>query len=226
MPIDFKKELETVARNMIFVHDPNLLIKLIIRTVVEKVKVEHASILLYNPQRQAYIMTISGGSLKKKIPVGLACLDKDDSLVRFFRERDNRLLFNLDLLNIEYAEKALKDKTVKERLKNLLNDALHQMRLLDTVACIPSYFRDELLGILLLGKRKDGKKFLEVQFNFFIALASSMAMAIRNAQLFKELESELDKKHQLFLRTTIALVAAIEAKDNYTHGHTTRVTNI
>jgi HD-GYP domain-containing protein (c-di-GMP phosphodiesterase class II) len=50
-------------------------------------------------------------------------------------------------------------------------------------------------------------------------------MAIRNAQLFKDLESELDKKHQLFMRTTIALVAAIEAKDNYTHGHTTRVTN-
>ncbi len=59
-----------------------------------------------------------------------------------------------------------------------------------------------------------------------MALASNVAMAIKNAQLFKELELELDKKHQLFMRTTIALAAAIEAKDHYTHGHTTRVTNL
>ncbi|MDD5097032.1 MAG: HD-GYP domain-containing protein, partial [Candidatus Omnitrophica bacterium] len=38
-------------------------------------------------------------------------------------------------------------------------------------------------------------------------------------------EYELERKHQLFVRTTIALAAAIEAKDHYTHGHTTRVTN-
>jgi putative nucleotidyltransferase with HDIG domain len=51
-------------------------------------------------------------------------------------------------------------------------------------------------------------------------------MAIRNAQLFKELESELDKNKRLFIHTTIALAAAIDAKDHYTHGHTSRVTTL
>jgi putative two-component system response regulator len=51
-------------------------------------------------------------------------------------------------------------------------------------------------------------------------------MAIRNAQLFKELELEINKKYRLFIHTTVALAAAIDAKDHYTHGHTARVTNL
>ncbi len=225
MAIDFKKELENAARSMILVHDPDLLIKILVRAIVEKSGIDHASILLYKPERQAYVLSISGGSLGKKIPIGFASLDKDDSLIRFFRERNCRAIFNSDILTLEEAQAALADKNIKERLKNLLGDVIYQMNFLDTVACVPCYFRDDLLCLLLLGKNRNGKKFLRAELDFFLALASNISMAIRNAQLFKDLESELDKKHQLFMRTTIALVAAIEAKDIYTHGHTTRVTN-
>ena len=44
-------------------------------------------------------------------------------------------------------------------------------------------------------------------------------MAIRNAQLFKELQEELDKRRSLFMHTTIALAAAVDAKDHYTRPH-------
>jgi HD-GYP domain-containing protein (c-di-GMP phosphodiesterase class II) len=225
MAIDFKKELESAARSMILVHDPDLLIKTIVRVIVEKSGIDHASVLLYKPERQAYVLSISGGSLGKKMPIGFASFDKDDSLIRFFRERNCRAIFNSDILTFEEAQAALKDRNIKERLRNLLGDVIHQMNTLDTVASIPCYFRDDLLCILLLGKNRNGTRFSKEELDFFLALASNISMAIRNAQLFKDLESELDKKHQLFMRTTVALVAAIEAKDNYTHGHTTRVTS-
>jgi len=225
MAIDFKKELESAARSMILVHDPDLLIKTIVRVIVEKSGIDHASVLLYKPERQAYVLSISGGSLGKKMPIGFASFDKDDSLIRFFRERNCRAIFNNDILTFEEAQAALKDRNIKERLRNLLGDVIHQMNTLDTVASIPCYFRDDLLCILLLGKNRNGTRFSKEELDFFLALASNISMAIRNAQLFKDLESELDKKHQLFMRTTVALVAAIEAKDNYTHGHTTRVTS-
>jgi len=58
-------------------------------------------------------------------------------------------------------------------------------------------------------------------------------MAINNAQTFKQLQqafadlkNELDRNKKLFLSITDAMAAAIDAKDHYTHGHTTRVKTI
>jgi HD-GYP domain-containing protein (c-di-GMP phosphodiesterase class II) len=226
MAIDYKKELESTARNMIFVHDPDLLIKMIVRMMVNKTKIVHASFFLHNKEKQGYLLTVSRGSLHKKIPLDLVCIDKDDVLIRFFREHKSSFIFGREALLLSEAKLVLKGNKLKSEVKQQLAQVLYQMELLDAVVCIPSYFRDELLGLLLLGKKEANKRFMDEELDFFVALNSNVAMAIRNAQLFKELGHELDRKHQLFIRTTIALAAAIEAKDHYTHGHTSRVTNL
>lgn len=226
MAIDYKKELETVARRMILVHDPDLLIRMIVRTIVQKVKVAHASILLNHKEKNIYTVTVSRGSLKSKIPVELVHIDKENPLVIFFKENKDKLLFNDRVVVYGEVKKNLRKGNINIDLKRLLEQVLYQMDIFDTTLAIPINFREELLGVLLLGSKNSGLKFNRQELDFFIALASNLAMAIRNTQLFKELESELEKKHQLFIRTTIALAAAIEAKDNYTHGHTTRVANL
>ncbi|MEI6831255.1 MAG: HD-GYP domain-containing protein [Candidatus Omnitrophota bacterium] len=225
MAIDYKKELENAARNMIFVHDPDLLIKMIVRMVVNKANISHASFFLHNKEKQGYLLTVSKGALAKKLPLDLIRIDKDDVLIRFFREHKNSFIFGREALVYQEAKAALAGNKVKQEAKQQLAQVLYQMELLKTVVCIPSFFRDELLGLLLLGEKNIGKKFVDEELDFFEALNSNVAMVIRNAQLFKQLEYELERKHQLFVRTTIALAAAIEAKDHYTHGHTTRVTN-
>ncbi|MFA6357205.1 MAG: HD domain-containing phosphohydrolase [Candidatus Omnitrophota bacterium] len=226
MKIDYKKELENAARNMIFVHDPDLLIKMIVRMMVNKARIAHASFFLYNKEKQGYLLTVSKGTLSKKIPLDLVCIDKDDVLIRFFKEHKSNFIFGREALLYSEAKSALKSTKLKPDAKQQLVQVLYQLELLETRVCIPSYFRDELLGFLLLGKKDNGKQFINDELDFLVALNSNVAMAIRNAQLFKELEYELDRKHQLFVRTTVALAAAIEAKDHYTHGHTTRVTNL
>ncbi len=226
MAIDYKKELEGAARNMIFVHDPDLLIKLIVRMMVNKAKISHASFFLYNKEKQGYLLTFSKGSLGKKLPIDLICIDKDDVLISFFREHRSNFIFGREALLYSEAKPALKSVKLKLEVKQQLAHVLYQMELLQAMVCIPSYFRNELLGFLLLGKKENGRKFIDEELDFFVALNSNVAMAIRNAQLFKELGYELDRKHQLFVRTTVALAAAIEAKDHYTHGHTSRVTDL
>jgi len=226
MAIDYKKELEGAAKTMILVHEPHILIKMIVRLFVQKVRVKHAGILLHHSDKDTYVLTVSGGSAGLKIPAGFARMDADNSLIRFFRERLDRGIFNYGAVVFEEAKKALKKKNLAEDVRQILKGAMHQMEMFETKVCIPSYFRDDLLGILLLGSKKSGRSFARKELDFFIALASDVAMAIRNAQLFGELELELDKRKRLFIHTTVALAAAIDAKDHYTHGHTARVTNL
>lgn len=226
MAIDYKKELERAARNMILVHDPDSLIRMIVRMIVSKAKITHASFFLYDKEKQGYLLKVSRGSLVKKVPWDLICIDKDDVLIRFFKEHQSSLIFGREALLYTQAETTLKSAELKKGAAQQLEQVLYQMELLQAHVCIPSYFRDQLLGLLFLGRKNNGRKFIDEELDFFIALNSNVAMAIRNARLFKELESELEHKHQLFVRTTIALAAAIEAKDHYTHGHTTRVTNL
>jgi HD-GYP domain-containing protein (c-di-GMP phosphodiesterase class II) len=226
--IDYKKELEAAAKNMILIHQPDLLIKMILRTIVQKVRVSHAGILLHHQDegnKDAYILTVSRGLLGLKIPAGFVRLDTDNSLIRFFRERQDKQIFNYEAIVYDEAKVYL-EKDISDALKKFLQEALYQMEIFGADVCIPSYFRKELLGVLLLGKKKNDAKFEREELDFFTALSSNVAMAIRNAQLFKELGLELDRKRRLFIHTTIALAAAIDAKDHYTHGHTARVTNL
>ncbi len=225
MAIDYKKELEGAAKSMILVHEPNLLIKMIVRMMVQKIKIKHAGILLFDKDRGSYILTVSRGPTGIKVPQGFTRMDPDNPLIRFFRERLDKQILNDGALIYEDAKKLL-TKNIGTEAKELLKSALNQMEIYNTAACVPSYFRDDLLGILLMGSKKDETHFTQEEIDFFTALASDVAMAIRNALLFKELEAELDKKHRLFIHTTVALAAAIDAKDHYTHGHTARVTGL
>lgn len=225
MAINYKKELESAAKNMILVHDPKVLIRMILRMIVHKTQVNHCGILLYNKDKNTYVLTVSRGPAGLKIPAGFARMDKDNPLIHFFLEREKRKIFNKEMLVYEEIKKLLRRK-LDFGFKEFLKKILYQMNMFEVVVCIPSYFRKDLLGILLLGRKKTKKRFVSEELDFFSALSSNAAMAIRNAQLFKELERELDRKQRLFFRTTVALTTAIDVKDHYTHSHTARVTNL
>ena len=226
MAINYKRELEQASKSMNLVHDVNLLMKMIVRMIVQKVKVKHAGILLHQQERNTYILTISRGDTGVKIPAGFARVDKDSPLISFFEKHLDKKLYKDGAVTSEQIKRSLKKRIINAKIKRLLKGVLHQMEIFESVACVPSYFQDGLLGILLLGGKNNGRAFQREELDFFAALASDVAMAIRNAQLISELEEELAKRKRLFIHTTIALAAAIDAKDHYTHGHTERVRSL
>ena len=92
MKIDYKKELESASKSMIMIHDPKLLIKLIVRMIVHKVHIKHAGMLLYEPKKDAYILSISRGEMGIKVPEGFARFPKDNALIKIFVDRQHKYL--------------------------------------------------------------------------------------------------------------------------------------
>ncbi len=228
MKIDYKKELETASKGMIMIHDPKLLIKLIVRMIVRKLGLRHAAMILFDPNEDAYFLDISRGETGHKIPSGFTRFDKKSPIIKVFREKefkcltlDRSALVSQDIHRLIWKESVIENGN---GTKDLLHKVEKQMQTLNSVACVPAYYHGDLLVVLLLGEKFDETSFEQDELDFFSALASDAAMAIRNAQLFDSLKKEADRNHELFIQTIVVLGSTIEAKDAYTHGHTARVT--
>ncbi|MBM3243922.1 MAG: HD domain-containing protein, partial [Candidatus Omnitrophica bacterium] len=213
-PTDYKKELEKAAKQMILIHRPDTLVKLILRTILRTLKLEYASIILYDQARDAYVAYVSSGKTGLKVPQGLTKVTKNNPLIRYFTgqtegaPQKNYLLLS-DIISPKDA---------------LSRDIKYQFFMYNASACIPGFFREKLILLLFLGGKLNGEDFNADELGFMSALSSDTVMAIQNAWFFQDLNEQLQKNKRLFLQTALALSSAIEAKDHYTQGHTERVT--
>ena len=91
--IDYKRELESASKGMILIHDPRLLIKLIVRSLVQKVHIQHAGMILYDPDKDSYVLSISRGEIGERIPEGLIRFNKTNPLVKLFIQKEYKYIF-------------------------------------------------------------------------------------------------------------------------------------
>lgn len=82
--------------------------------------------------------------------------------------------------------------------------------------CVPVKIKGRMIGVLQAVNKKNQGRFSKGDMEDFSSLANQVAIAIENANLYKELKDT-------FLSTAGALSDTIEAKDTYTGGHTQRV---
>jgi HD-GYP domain-containing protein (c-di-GMP phosphodiesterase class II) len=224
--LNYKKDLEKAARQMILIHRVDTLIKLILRSIIKNVKVKHAGFLLYDKERNEYVAKTSKGEGGLRVPCGFTKVKKDNSLIRYFTDENLRVL-GRDFLLLNKVDSFLNSQKGKKNkeLKTFFEKVKFQFSLYNAVACIPGFFRNELICILILGQKLDRKQFSKEELGFLSVLSSDVVMAIQNAWFFQDLNTQLQINKKLFLQTVEALATAIDAKDKYTLGHTERVSH-
>lgn len=221
---DYRKDLEKAARQMILVHRVDILIKLILRTIIQKINLNHAVLILYDRKKKEYVTKVSKTIDGAKVPSGFTKVTEKNILVRYF-SKDSQKVFGKDYLLLDDLNKFVKSTKGKREkgLRKKAEDIIFQFSLYDAKACIPGLFRDKLIYLLFLGEKKRKRKFNEEELGFLSVLSSDIVMAIQNAWYFQDLENQLKANKKLFLQTVLALASSIEAKDKYTSGHTGRV---
>lgn len=232
--LDYQFFLENASRTMIRFRKPDRLIRVIARIIDEQVCVTHTAVLLYKSDKNAFVIIDSKGKDGFKMPVGFVRLTFDNPLICLINKRYNFKISETGA--VEYTELLdwidKKDKVAEEgKIFNLIKQSVRQMELLKANTCIPIYYKKELLGIFVLGKKLSNAKFSRQEKSFFTTLANDVGMALSNAQLIENLQEKVfevhelyEREHNLFIHTAISLAAAIDARDPYTHGHTERVT--
>jgi len=86
-----------------------------------------------------------------------------------------------------------------------------------SILAVPLIRKGKVIGVAEVINKKGGGEFTVEDTILFEAIAEQAAVAMENAKLYSQLEN-------LFLSSIRAIVNAIEEKDEYTRGHTGRVT--
>ncbi len=219
---EWQKTLKDASRGMAKVTSVERLLRLMAHFIGMRIRVSHVGVLHRNGSY--YTMKVSRG--KEKRPMGLT-VDRDNPLVLWLEEKKEVLSDD----EVEYwlrNEKLFPHRTV---LRRTLSEIKGEMGLLGAKLCVPAFSRSQMLGFLILGEKLSGEPYSREDVDLLLTLANEGAIALENAQLYEqlyqrmhEIEDLYQREHKLFIHTAIALAAAVDARDPYTHGHTERCT--
>ncbi len=236
-PVDYQEILRNISQSMVRLHRPERLLKLILRYLDKDMGISHAGIMVFKEGQEHYTFVDSRG--KGRIPASLVKFEKSHPLVSWFSSPKRKK----PSLN-DYLSYAGLERTLVEGRKNLppgilaeWDRAAHVMRSLRLELVIPAYFKKQLLGLLILGARKDKRPFSSDEIAFFQIMTQDCSMVVKtaeyqrtlyekNAQLEQQIEevrSLREKEQRTYYEIMRSLASEVYAKDAYTFGHVGQV---
>ncbi len=219
---EWQKTLKEASRGMARVTSVDRLLRLMAHFIGMRVRVTHVGVLYRSSDH--YEMKVSRG--RDRRPQGMM-LARENPLVTWLEEKKEVLTLD-EVQHWLRAEKFFPHRTV---LRGILREIKTEMESLGAQICIPAFSKSQMLGILVLGEKLSGGPYTKEDLDLLHTLANEGAIALENATLYgqllermRQIEELYQREHGLFIHTAIALAAAVDARDPYTHGHTERCT--
>ncbi len=219
---EWQKTLKEASRGMTRVTSVDHLLKLMAHFIGMRLRVTHVGIL--HRFSNLYTLKVSRGRYKRAVGVTVG---GDNPLIAWLEEKK-------EILTVDEVRSWLRSERLFPRrtvIRRTLEEILEEMQALGAEVCVPAFSKGQMLELLVLGEKLSGDPYSQEDLDILSTLANEAAIALENAQLYQQLfqrmgqiEELYRREHQLFIHTAIALAAAVDARDPYTHGHTERTT--
>jgi serine phosphatase RsbU (regulator of sigma subunit) len=184
---DYRKTIKDISEAMISILDPGEIRRKLIGSVVKEMFLENGLLLLPNPERHAYCAQVveggAGGSF------GSNQLEAANVLPRLLEVKKDALFRYEADLNPAYEPD-------REVLQGTFDTFASELML-------PLMYKDEMRGIISLGRKKSGKMFTLEDLDLLRTITNQSSIALENAKLFEEnieksrMEEELKIAHDL-----------------------------
>lgn len=183
---DYRTAIKSLSEAMTSILDPQLILKTLAGAVVKEMVLENG-VLLLPAEGLGHEVKVVEGIDAAALPVHR--LAQDDPLVRLVEQTRGHVLRHDVAMNPAYEEQ----RAALERSLAALSAEL----------VLPMLYKDELRGLLSLGRKKSGKLFTPEDFDLLRTMLNQSAIALENARLFKEnlqkgrMEEELKIAHDI-----------------------------
>jgi sigma-B regulation protein RsbU (phosphoserine phosphatase) len=179
---DYRKTLREMSQAMTGLLDAPLIYKTLLDTVTREMFLENGFLLLRDPQRGDYRAHAANG--QEDGVVAAAQVNSEDPVVHLLQENNEVLLrYDLELQTVLTPEHEALQHTFEDLASELL---------------LPMKYKDELRGVLSLGRKKSGQMFTLEDIDLLRTVTNQAVVALENARLFQEhveksrLEEELE----------------------------------
>lgn len=230
--MNYEQVLRDAAKIMVRLKKPSRLLRMITRFIDSQFHLDHTSIIIWEETRSRYTFVDSKG--RQKFPSGFVKFDRDHPLIAWFSKTCRSVKMSGDYLLLKELKDQIENK-IKEGSESAraLQVVLKAMQVLKAQAIIPAYYKNDLLGMLILGAKQGGKNFDAREISFFQTLVQDCSMAVktaeyhqsvldRNQQLenqLREIESLRVREQKRYYEIIRSLAQQVYAKDPYTFGH-------
>ncbi|MHC1744617.1 MAG: SpoIIE family protein phosphatase [Syntrophobacteraceae bacterium] len=184
---DYRKTIKGISEAMISILDSDQIRRRLIDSVVKEMFLDNGLLLLPDPRDGTYRVQVAEGS--QGIDLACASIDGSDTLPRLLKEQANGIFrFETDL-NPAY-------ESYRTELEATFQCVASELML-------PLMYKDEMRGIISLGRKKSGKMFTLEDLDLLKTISNQSAIALENARLFEEnlekcrMEEELKIAHDL-----------------------------
>jgi serine phosphatase RsbU (regulator of sigma subunit) len=186
---DYRKTIKDISEAMISILDPGQIHRRLIGSVVKEMFLENGLLFLPDSTGQSYQVQFAEGTGTENL--SSREIGKENVLLQLMREKKDTLFRHEIDLNPAY-------EAHREALGPIFQSFGSELML-------PLKYKDEVRGIVSLGRKKSGKMFTAEDLDLLKTITNQSAIALENAKLFEEnieksrMEEELKIAHNIQL---------------------------